>query len=287
MSVCIFWGTTYLGIRMALESFPPMALVATRYTISGALMLAGALLAGVKMPCRREWVRTSLNGMVILGIGNSCLAVAETIIPSGLAALMITIGPFWMLGLDAALPPRVRLHGPTVAGLVVGMAGAALLVGPGAVAGGMGSNVVKGFLILQLGCFGWSLGSLLQRRQKTEAHPIIGGAIQQLATGLAFIPIALLTGGQVHPTARGVGAVAYLIVFGSIVGYSSYVYALEHLPVAVLSIYNYINPVVAVILGWLVYREALGGRELTAMMVIFAGVAMVKRSETRRAAKAA
>ncbi len=139
---------------------------------SGALMLAGALLAGAKMPCRREWVRTSLNGMVILGIGNSCLAVAETIIPSGLAALMITIGPFWMLGLDAALPPRVRLHGPTIAGLVVGMAGAALLVGPGAVAGGMGSNVVKGFLILQLGCFGWSLvatESGRRRRHRSSA----------------------------------------------------------------------------------------------------------------------
>ncbi len=287
MSVCIFWGTTYLGIRMALESFPPMVLVAARYTISGALMLVGALLAGVKMPGRREWVRTSLNGMIILGIGNSCLAIAETMIPSGLAALMITIGPFWMLGLDATLPPRTRLHGPTIGGLLVGMVGAALLVGPGAVAGGMGSNVVKGFLILQLGCFGWSLGSLIQRRQKTEAHPIVGGAIQQLATGLTFIPIAYLAGGQVHLNARGVGAIVYLIIFGSIVGYSSYVYALEHLPVAVLSIYNYINPVVAVILGWLVYQEAFGVRELAAMVVIFAGVAMVKRAETRRAARAA
>ncbi|HPT27790.1 MAG TPA: EamA family transporter, partial [Bryobacteraceae bacterium] len=102
VSVCIFWGTTYLGIRMALESFPPMALVAARYTISGALMLAVALLAGVKLPSRQEWMRTALNGIVILGIGNGCLALAETIIPSGLAALMITIGPFWMLGLDAA-----------------------------------------------------------------------------------------------------------------------------------------------------------------------------------------
>ncbi len=285
MSVCIFWGTTYLGIRMALESFPPMALVATRYTISGALMLAGALLAGVKMPGRREWVRTSLNGMVILGIGNGCLAVAETLIPSGLAALMITIGPFWMLGLDAVLPPRVRLHGPTIFGLIVGMMGAALLVGPGALAGGLGSNVVKGFLVLQLGCFGWSFGSLVQRRQKTEAHPIVGGAIQQLATGLAFIPIAYLNGDQVHFSGRGVGAVVYLIIFGSIVGYSSYVYALAHLPVAVLSMYNYINPVVAVMLGWLVYREPFGGRELAAMTVIFAGVAMVKWAETRRASR--
>jgi drug/metabolite transporter (DMT)-like permease len=250
-------------------------------------MLGGALLAGVKMPSRKEWIRTSLNGMVILGIGNSCLAVAETMISSGLAALMITIGPFWMLGLDAALPPRTRLHLPTILGLAVGMAGAALLVGPGALEGGLGSNLVKGFLVLQFGCFGWSLGSLLQRRQPTEAHPIVSGAIQQLATGLAFIPIAWLAGGPIHLSGRGVGAVIYLIIFGSIVGYSSYVYALEHLPVAVLSIYNYVNPVVAVILGWLVYREPFGSREFAAMLIIFLGVAMVKRAESRRAERAA
>jgi len=272
---------------MALESFPPMALVASRYTVSGALMLAGALIMGVKMPSRKEWVRTSVNGIVILGIGNGCLALAETMIPSGLAALMITIGPFWMLGLDAALPPRAKLHLPTIVGLTVGMAGAALLVGPGALNGGMGSNLVKGFLVLQFGCFGWSLGSLLQRRQPTEAHPIVSGAIQQLATGLAFVPIVWLTGGQIHLSGRGLGALVYLVIFGSIVGYSSYVYALEHLPVAVLSIYNYINPVVAVILGWLVYREPFGSRELAAMLIIFAGVAMVKRSESRRERHAA
>lgn len=250
-------------------------------------MLAGAMLAGVKMPGRKEWMQTSLNGIVILGIGNGCLATAETFIPSGLAALMITIGPFWMLGLDAVLPPRTRLHLPTILGLAVGMAGAALLVGPGAVEGGLGSHLVKGFLVLQFGCFGWSLGSLLQRRQATEAHPIVSGAIQQLATGLAFIPIAWLVGGPIHLSGRGIGATAYLILFGSIVGYSSYVYALEHLSVAVLSIYNYINPVVAVILGWLVYREPFGSRELVAMIIIFAGVAMVKRAESRRASRAA
>lgn len=272
---------------MALESFPPMALVAVRYTISGVLMLAGAMLAGVKMPARKEWMQTSLNGIVILGIGNGCLATAETFIPSGLAALMITIGPFWMLGLDAMLPPRTRLHLPTILGLAVGMAGAALLVGPGAFEGGLGSHLVKGFLVLQFGCFGWSLGSLLQRRQATEAHPIVSGAIQQLATGLAFIPIAWLVGGPIHLSGRGIGATAYLIIFGSIVGYSSYVYALEHLSVAVLSIYNYINPVVAVILGWMVYREPFGSRELMAMIIIFAGVAMVKRAESRRASRAA
>lgn len=283
VSVCFFWGTTYLGIRMALETFPPMTLVAARFILSGGLMVAGARLLGMPLPRGRELRQTAWNGVVILGIGNGCLTLAELWIPSGLAALIITMGPFWMLGLDAILPPRVRLHGPTLAGMAVGLAGAALLVGPGALAGGVTGNLMKGFLILQLGCFCWSFGSLIQRRQPTQAHPIVSGGVQQLAAGLAFLPIALLRGGPIHwDHTPGLWAIAYLIVFGSIVGYSSYIYALEHLPVAVLSIYNYINPVVAVILGWLFYREPFGPREAIAMAIIFAGVAMVKRASARR-----
>jgi drug/metabolite transporter (DMT)-like permease len=166
----------------------------------------------------------------------------------------------------------------------VGLSGAALLVGPGALEGGASSNIVRGFLILQLGCFSWSFGSLVQRRQPTKAHPIVSGGVQQLAAGLAFLPVALLSGGEIHwNETQGVWAILYLVLFGSIVGYSSYIYALEHLPVAVLSIYNYVNPVVAVALGWLFYREPFGAREAAAMAVIFTGVAMVKRAEARRA----
>ena len=284
VSVCFFWGTTYLGIRMALEAFPPMTLVAARFLISGSLMLAGAKLLGAALPRGRELRQTAWNGVVILGAGNGCLTVAEMWIPSGLAALIITISPFWMLGLDAILPPRARLHAPTLLGMAVGLAGAALLVGPGAFEGGVTGNVMRGFLVLQLGCFCGSFGSPVQRRQPAQAHPIVSGGVQQLAAGLAFLPIALLRGGEIRwAETQGVWAILYLIVFGSIVGYSSYIYALEHLPVAVLSIYNYVNPVVAVMLGWVFYREPFGLREAAAMTVIFTGVAMVKRAEARRA----
>ena len=282
VSVCFFWGTTYLAIRMALESFPPLTLVSARFIISGLLLLCGCLLAGAKLPRGSELRRTALNGVIILGIGNGCLTLAETWIASGLAALIITISPFWMLGLDAVMPPRVRLYGPTLGGMVVGLAGAALLVGPGALEGGATSNIVKGFLVLQLGCFCWSFGSLLQRKREAIAHPIVNGGVQQLAAGLAFLGPAVLIGGDITWHVRGLGALFYLVAFGSIVGYSSYVYALQHLPVAVLSIYNYVNPVVAVTLGWIFYREQFGGREALAMGIIFTGVAIVKRAEARR-----
>lgn len=271
---------------MALESFPPSVLVSARFLLSGSLMLLAAALMKARLPRGPELWRTALTGVIILGIGNGCLTLAETFIPSGLAALMITISPFWMLSLDAMMPPRVRLHAPTLAGMAVGLSGAALLVGPGALAGGASSNIVRGFLVLQVGCFSWSFGSLLQRKSETRAHPIVNGAVQQLAAGLAFLAPAVMTSGQIHWSGRGTGALVYLVIFGSIVGYSSYVFALERLPVAVVSIYNYVNPVVAVILGWLFYREPFGYREAAAMAVIFLGVTMVKRAERRRTERA-
>ncbi len=283
ISVCFFWGTTYLTIRMALETIAPMTLVAGRFILSGGILLLACFLMGAELPRGRELARNAFNGVAILGVGNGCLVLAETWIPSGLAALIITISPFWMVGLNAIMPPRERLHGPTLAGMAIGLAGAALLVGPGALAGGAAAGkIIQGFIVLQIGCFFWTFGSLLQRRQENRAHPIVAGGAQQLAAGLAFLPLALVSGVPQEISGRSMGALFYLVVFGSIVGYSSYIYALDRLPVAVVSIYNYVNPVVAVLLGWLFYREPFGMREAIAMVVIFIGVAVVRRIDSTR-----
>jgi drug/metabolite transporter (DMT)-like permease len=162
--------------------------------------------------------------------------------------------------------------------LFFGLTGAALLVSSDVSNQGAGRLALHGFLLLQLGNASWAAGSIWHRRQAPLAHPIVSGAIHQLAAGLAVAPLALAIHG--HPIAlsvRGVSALVYLVVFGSIVGYSSYIYALSHLSVAMVSIYPYVNPVVAVILGWFFYREVFGIREALAMLVIFAGVAIVKR----------
>lgn len=282
-AVCFFWGTTYLGIRMALESFPPAVLLSARFLISGAILLAAARSRGAHFPRGRElWISAAL-GVMILGIGNGCLILAELRIPSGLAALFITLAPFWMVGLDSILPHGERLHAPTLAGMAVGLFGTAMLVGPGALKDGLSGGMLQGFLLLQLGSCSWTLGSLLQRRRPGRAHPIVAGAVQQFAVGIAFLPVALIwPGGEIHWSTRGVGALLYLVFFGSIVGYSAYVVALDRLPVALVSLYNYVNPVVAVILGFLVYREPFGRREAVAMLVIFLGVALVRRFQLRR-----
>lgn len=278
-AVCFFWGTTYLGIRIALEYFPPVVLVAARFLISGGFMIGFALLRGITLPQGRDLWLTARNGVFGLGVANFSLTLSETWIPSGLAALFVTAGPFWMVGIEAMLKDGEPLHLPTLAGMLVGFAGTVMLVlRTSPTSGGLDMNIVYGFLILQISCAAWAGGSLVQRRQGSPVHPAISGAVQQLAVGIVFAGPALFSG---HPatmwTVKGWLSVLYLAIFGSIVAYSAYLIALDRLPVALTSMYTYVNPLVAVALGWLFYREPFGEREALAMIVIFFGVYLVKR----------
>jgi drug/metabolite transporter (DMT)-like permease len=278
VAVCFFWGTTYLGIRMSLESFPPLVLVAARFLLSGGILVAFAATRGLYLPRGRELAWNCLNGLLLLAIGNSCLVFAEVLIPSGMAGLITTISPFWLVGVEALLPGGVGLHLPTIGGMTVGLFGASLLFTNDVAGHAIDRKVLDGFLILQIGMAAWAFGSIFQRRQTGKAHPVVAGGVQQLAAGVILLPFALaIPEHPVHWSVRGVAAILYLVCFGSIVGYSAYNYALEHLPVAILSIYSYVNAVVAVALGWLFYREPFGMRQAAAMVVIFAGVAVVKR----------
>ena len=263
---------------MALESFPPLLLVCARYVISGSLMLSAIALRGGRLPRGRELRAACLSGALVLGAGNGCLTFAELWVPSGVACLIITLSPFWMVGAEALLPGGEALHPPTILGMLVGLAGTALLFAPDMRTHTFRAGLLAGFLVLQLGMAGWAFGSIYQRRQATGAHPIVIGAVQQLAAGVTFLPLVLLFHQHsVHWSLRGAGAVLYLVVFGSIVGYSCFIFALNRLPVAIVSVYPYVNSVVAVTLGWLFYREPFGMREAVAMAIIFAGVTLVKR----------
>ncbi len=276
--MCFFWGTTYLGIRMSLETFPPLPLVTVRYLISGTLTLAFAWYRGLHIPRGRELAAACIAGLGTITIGNGALVVSETLIPSGMAGLIVAMSPFWMVGVEALLPGGVSLHAPTIGAMALGLAGAALLVTPGGGPQGAGHSLLIGLLILQIGMAGWSFGSIYQRRRAGKAHPVVAGGIHQLAAALAMAPFALLVPHhRMYWSTRGVSALLYLVVFGSLVGYSAFVYAMDRLPVAVVSIYPYVNAVVAVALGWLFYREPFGLRESAAMVVIFAAVALVKR----------
>jgi drug/metabolite transporter (DMT)-like permease len=282
--VCFFWGTTYLGFRIALDFLGPATIVCVRNFLSGALILAWARWKGHALPRGRDLWFTSLFGILTIGIGNGALAVAELWTPTGLASLFITTGPFLYAGLDAILPGGERLHGPTVIGLIVGFLGVLGLVAPSAwalLSGGefqSGGGIVLGFLLLQFSGTCWTLGSLLQRNRRLPLHPFVIAGVQQMATGFAFIVPAIVEPKDAVWNATGISAVIYLAIFGGIVGYGCYMMALNSLPLAIVSIYTYVNPVVAVFLGWLVYHEPFGLSEAAAMAVIFLGVWLVRRA---------
>jgi len=276
-AVCWLWGTTYLAIRLANETLPLAFFASARFLLSGGFLLLACWWRGDYLPRRRELIDAFISGVIILGLGNGCLILAEHYIPSGMAALLVATTPFWMVGIEALFPRGERIHPPTLLGLLVGFGGCALLVGPELARTGFASGYWKGFLALQVGALGWSFGSIYSRNRPRLAHPVVGGAFQQLGAGLVWAPIALLAHhGPIVWTSRSLGGFLYLVVFGSILGFSAYLYALHHLPVAIVSLYSYVNPVVAVWLGWLVYREPFGLREAAAMMIIFLGVGLVK-----------
>lgn len=280
--MCFFWGTTYLGIRIGLEGLPPFFLIAIRYVISGTILLIAASMGGLRLPRGRELWLTAACGTICIGIGNGFLALAETYIPSGLAALFYTTAPFWMVGFDSLLPHGKKPLATTLLGLLLGFSGVIYLIYPAAVGEGIHGKTIIGFFLLQISAAGWVFGSLLQKRVHSRSLPFISGAVQQLAAGIAmFVPALLTEHLPLHLEVRPLTAIAYLIVFGSIVGYSSFIYSMARLPVAIVSIYTFINPIVAVFLGWLFFREPFGIRGFVAMAIIFCGIALVKRSESR------
>jgi drug/metabolite transporter (DMT)-like permease len=279
-AVCFFWGTTYLGIRIALETLPPALLLGSRYLLSGTALLVGAKLARIPLPRGRELWLTAACGVIGIGAGNGFLALAELRIPSGTAALFYTTAPFWMIGIDAFLPHGKKPLFVTLIGLCVGMFGVAYMIYPAAIHEGMHGNTWPGFLLIQLSAASWTFGAMLQKRVHSHAPPFVSGGVQQLAVGVTFMTAATVIDKIPHAVGtRATLAVLYLVVFGSILGYSSFIYVVKNLPVAIATTYYFVNPVVAVLLGWIVFREPFGVRSAVAMLIIFAGIGVVRWSE--------
>ena len=281
VAVCLIWGTVYLAIRIALESFPPVFLMALRFFSAGAIILSIAAAFGVRLPSAKEFAATSFYGVLTLGLGIGTLFFAIQWIPSGLAALLTTTSPFWLVGIEAMMPGGDKPSAGVLVGMIVGLAGAVLLVAPGALQQGLGGAVVLSFVVLQVGCGGFALGSVLERRHQTTTNPLITGAIQELATGIVFlIPVLSFHQPAAKWNSKGALALLYLTVFGGIIAYTAYLYTMKHLPVSLVSIYTYVNPVVAVLAGSLLYGEAFSRLELAAMLLILTGVLIVNRFST-------
>ncbi len=284
-TVCIVWGTTYLAIRIAVETIPPMLLTAMRFTVAGIIMTSIAVIRGERIP--RE-LRTLANlafvGFCMVGIGNLAVVWAEQWVPSGLAALFVATAPFWMALLELFRSGGERHTTRGVIGMLIGFAGVAMLVTPKGAGGSYDMHFVVGALVMQLGSLAWQVGSMRSKYHLKHVPLLPSASLQMLFGGIivGVVGIAIGEPARLHFTARTFAALAYLTIFGSIIAYSAYVFALAHMPTSKSSLYAYVNPVVAVILGWLILNEQLTWVSILAMVVILAGVALVQTSGIRR-----
>jgi drug/metabolite transporter (DMT)-like permease len=285
ITVCLLWGTTYLAIRVALESVPVALLAGLRWTAAGGLLAIALRISGQRLPAPRTWPALALLGFLMSVVGNGLVVWAEQFVASGLAAVVVAMVPFWTVALEAMLPQGERLSPRTVAGLTLGFAGIVVLVWPELTTNGMGNGFVLGIVALQLACFGWSLGTSFTKRYQVGLNPLMSSALQMIFGGLILMVIASLTGewSRLVFTDRTAFAMIYLVLFGSIVGYSAYVYALGHLPVSTVSLYAYVNPIIAVILGTLLLSEPFDARVVLAAAMVLSGIAVVRSARAPEA----
>lgn len=280
--VCVFWGSTYLAIRIGVGVFPPFLFAGVRFFIAGVLLLTGALAFGDSLPATlRDWVVLAIVGIFLLAGGNAMVVWAEQYTPSGVASIFVVTVALWMAFFDAVVPGgpgRVSLR--VIAGLLLGFLGTILLVGanPAAIL----SADLRGPLALTGASASWAFGSVYYKRQHPAASPYVAASVQMLAGGavVTALGLALGEGPRVHFSTTGVEALAYLVVFGSLVGYSAYAYALKHAPATIVGTYSYVNPVIAVLLGWLLLGEAVTPRTFVAMALILGAVVWIQFSHT-------
>ncbi|MEN3340079.1 MAG: hypothetical protein V7647_3755 [Acidobacteriota bacterium] len=283
--VCLIWGTTYLGIRVSLESMPPALMGGLRWTIAGSLLASYVALCGHQLPPPSRWPGILLLGFLLLGLGNGGVVVAEQWVPSGLAAVLVACSPFWMAAVEACLPDGDRLRANVIVGLLIGFAGILVLVWPDLkVGGGAGRGFLAGVIALQIAAFGWSLGSAYSRRHGRSDNVLGTTAYQMLAGGLMMLVAGTVRGEWAHLffTTRTAVALTYMATVGAIGGFVAYTYALRHLPVSFVSLYAYINPVIAVALGVLFLGEPFDRRMAAAAALVFAGVAVVRSKDAAR-----
>ena len=289
-TVYILWGSTFLAIRWAVASLPPFLMAGTRHLIAGAVLYPLAQLRGGERPTRANWSAAALVGALLLFGGNGGVCWAEQIVPSGVAALLVATVSLWMVILDWLRPGGARPGGRVILGLVLGFGGLAFLVGPSKLAGAGRVNPL-GATILLLAALSWATGSVFSRHLELPRSPLLGTGMQSLAGGALLIVAGLLTGqgGELHWQAvslRSVLSLGYLIVFGSLLGFSAYTWLLAHAPPTRVATYAYVNPVIAMFLGWLLAGERLTLRTLVAAAVIVAAVVLVITARLRAAAPA-
>jgi len=277
VAVCLIWGTTYLAIRVALETIPPFLMGAFRWIVAGVLIVAILAVRGERLPPVRLWTSLAVLGVLLIGCGNGGVVWAEQTVPSGLTAVLVAMSPFWMVGVEAFMPGGDPLTVRRVAGLLIGFAGIVMLVWPELRVGGA-RGFITGVVAAQIACIGWAIGSTYARRHGRDENVLATAAFEMLFGGIVMLGVALVRHepAALTFTTRTAAALAYLTFAGAVAGFSAYAYALKHLPLATVSLYAYVNPVIAVVLGTLILGEPLNARLGVAAGIVLAGMALVR-----------
>ncbi len=290
-AVYVIWGSTYLAIRFAVETMPPLTMAATRFFVAGGSLYAWARATGAGPPTRTQWRDAAIVGTLLLAGGNGAVVVAEQWVASGLTALLVGSVPLWLVILDAAFGSRARPTRRATVGLALGFAGVALLTGaPGAGAGG--SEELAGALLVLAGSFAWAAGSLFSRYTRSQPRPLLWVAMQMLCGAVSLSALAVAFGEPAGLDVRAISArswwaLAYLIVFGALIAYTAYIWLLGATSPARAGTYAYVNPVVALLLGWALADEPLSLRALAASAIILGAVVLITSEVGHRAGRGA
>jgi drug/metabolite transporter (DMT)-like permease len=278
-SIYIIWGSTYLAILYAVETIPPFLMAGARFLVSGGLLYLWSRYRGAPKPTRIHWRNAFVAGGFLLLGGNGAVVWAEQYVPSGLTALLVSILPFWLVIIEWVRAPRQRPKAAVLIGLILGFIGIIVLVGRGNV-GGDGDVRPIGAVVLILGSLSWAIGSFWSRDAQLPTSGLLTTGMEMLGGGVLLVIVGLLTGElsgfDIHHVSRAstIGLV-YLITFGSLLGFTSYIWLLDKVSPARLGTYAYVNPIVAVVLGWAIAGEKLSMRTGVAAAIVICAVALI------------
>ena len=284
--VYIVWGSTYLAIRVVVQTMPPLLSAGFRHLAAGLIIFAVLALArgsGALRVTRGEWVGAGLVGLALLLGGNGLVMLGEQSVPSGLAALIVAVVPLWVVLLRRAFGERIRLG--TIVGVVVGFAGVAVLIVPEGISGDVDT---LGMLMLVGAALSWAIGSYFSKRLELPRDPLASTGAQMLSGGTSLVVVGLIAGeaGTFAPeqfSTASLVSLGYLVTFGSVLAYTAYTWSLQHAPVSRVATYAYVNPIVAIVLGGMLLNESINPTMLLGAAMILVSVALVVRTESRAA----
>jgi drug/metabolite transporter (DMT)-like permease len=290
-SIYVIWGSTYLAIRYAVETIPPFIIGGVRFLISGAMLYLWARSRGAPKPTRLHWRNAIIAGGFLLLGGNGAVVWAEQFVPSGLTALLVSILPFWLVIIEWIRPPRRRPSAAVLVGLVLGFVGIIVLVGPSDV-GGHGDVMPLGALVLILGSLSWAIGSFWSRDAQLPESGLLTTGMEMVGGGVLLLVVGTLAGEFSRLDIHGISnasafGLLYLITFGSMLGFTSYIWLLDKVSPARLGTYAYVNPIVAVLLGWAIAGERLSIRTGVAAAIVICAVALITTARSTEAGQTA